>query len=184
MNHGMRILSLTCSAAVLGAGIFLIARPTSSSGAQGVVRSIIDGRDHEIIYSISREGSHEKPREGSLETWAESTHGPDGRWRADGVRLRFDASGVLRCEDHFVLGARQGTCRTYDGDGRLVEEREFAKSLPAGLEKRYRRDGDLVLVRRYENGVEACAPLVRDDGDPPITDEAIACLTTEPIVRR
>ena len=36
-------------------------------------------------------------------------------------------------------------------------------------------------VRRYEQGVEACPPLVRSAGDPPISDEQIACLTTEPV---
>ena len=117
---------------------------------------------------------------GRLVSWSEESLGAREQWWADGVRLRFHSDGSLAMEDHFVRGEREGACCTYDREGHLVDEREFAHSMPVGLEKQYDAIGNLALVRRYEHGVEACSPLVRRTGESSITDEQLACFVTEP----
>jgi len=154
----------------------LAARNEHSMAAEKTVLSISAGPRHSIRAVTDEDGR--------LVAWSESTLEADGRWWADGVRLRFYGDGSLRMEDHFVHGERDGTCRTYDPAGHVIDEREFLHTQPVDLEKHYDAAGDLTLVRRFANGVEACAPLVRRDGDPPIRAAEIACWITEPVNQR
>ena len=108
----------------------------------------------------------------------------DDKSTVHGTRRRFFDDGTLKREETFVEGRRHGPTRTYDAEGRLVDEREYAGNLPVGLERRFYPDGTVALVRRYEDGVEACPPLVRAPDDPPFDADEIACFATEPVVRR
>jgi hypothetical protein len=161
--------AVLASAAV---AVFITFAPRSVTAGSSA-RSIPNGSG-QTVFQVTDQG-------GRLITWSGMTLLADGRWWADGIRLRFHGDGSLHMEDHFMRGEREGICRTYDSEGHLVDEREFAHSLAVGLEKHYDSSGNLELVRRYEHGVEACSPLVRSAGDPPISDEQIACLTTEPV---
>jgi hypothetical protein len=170
----MRTALWICGSVVIVAAAVaaLVARSGCSVAANATVHSISAGPRHSIRAVTDETGR--------LVAWSESTLGADGRWWADGVRLRFHADGSLRMEDHFVHGERDGTCRTFDPAGHVIDEREFLHTEPVDLEKQYDSAGDLVLVRRFAHGAEACAPLVRRDGDPPIREEDLACWITEP----
>ena len=134
---------------------------TLPSGA-GVIRQVFDA-------------------EGRLSSWSELEIA-DGRTWLHGVDLRFDESGEVRHERRYLHGRQHGVARVYHA-GRIFDEREYQDGRPVGFVKRYAPDGSLLFVQRIENGVQACAPLLRGPGDPPITEADLACLATEPTGR-
>lgn len=118
--------------------------------------------------------------DGSLRRWNEYVRTSDGELVRHGVALWFHAEGTVFVEQRFVAGRKSGSERVYDREGRIMAEREYARGKPVGLARNFDLDGLALAVRRFERGIVACTPLLRERSDPPLSDDQIACLVTEP----